>query len=140
MRTFRAWGHGPLDGSVLLDASDAADPVVTLTAPTVHAGQFAEVHVAFPADWVPGLASSGEARLDTILAQEAQWAEEANAERARARIVATVRTVILTVLPAVLLVVTGGCAGLGIQAPSPLLMRPTFAMCPPATIRPCSRR
>ena len=106
MRTFRAWSHGPLDGSVLLDASDAADPVVTLTAPTVHAGQFAEVHVAFPADWVPGLASSGEARLDTILAQEAQWAEEANAERARARIVATVGTVILTVLPAMLLVVT----------------------------------
>lgn len=103
---FRAWGHGPLDGSVLLDASDAADPVVTLTAPTVHAGQFAEVRVAFPADWVPGLASSGEARLDTILAQEAQWAEEANAERARARIVATVGTVALTVLPAMLLVVT----------------------------------
>ena len=103
---FRAWGHGPLDGSVVLDDGDVANPVVTLTAPRVHAGQFAEVRVAFPTDWVPGLAAMGDARLDTILSEEAAWADEANAQRERARFIATAGTVALTVLPAVLLAIT----------------------------------
>lgn len=103
---FRAWGHGPLDGSVVLDDGDVANPVVTLTAPRVHAGQFAEVRVAFPTDWVPGLAAMGDARLDTILSEEAAWADEANAQRERARFIATAGTVALTALPAVLLAIT----------------------------------
>lgn len=102
---FRAWGHGPLDGEVVLNIDDPLDPAVTLTAPTVHAGQFAEVRVAFPADWVPGLPPAGEARLDTILTEESQWAEEANVQRERARAIAVVGTGALTVLPAALLAI-----------------------------------
>ena len=102
----RAWGHGPLDGTVTLDAQDASDPQVALSAPVVHAGQFAEVRVAFPADWAPALEPVDEMRLDTILSEEAQWAEEANAERARARTIATVGTVALTALPAALFALT----------------------------------
>ena len=100
---FRAWGHGPLDGEVSLDAADPADPRVTLTAPRVHAGQFAEVRVAFPNAWVPSLAPTGEPRLETIFSEETQWAEQANAERERARTIAVVGTGVLTVLPAVML-------------------------------------
>lgn len=100
---FRAWGHGPLDGRVLLDGNDPANPSVLLEAPLVHAGQFAEVRVAFPADWVPGLAPSGGAHLETILSEEAAWADEANAQRERARVVATAGTAALVGLPAAML-------------------------------------
>ena len=84
----RAWGHGPLDGEVSLDVADPVDPRVTLTAPTVRAGQFAEVRATFPVDWVPALVPSGEARLESVLSEETAWAEEANSERHRARIIA----------------------------------------------------
>lgn len=99
----RAWGHGPLDGEVSLDVADPADPHVTLTAPTVHAGQFAEARIAFPADWVPGLAPSGDPRLDGILSEETRWAEEANAQREGARQVVFAGTATLTIAPAILL-------------------------------------
>ena len=99
----RAWGHGPLDGNVELDVSDPSDPCVTLAAPKVRAGQFAEVRAAFPADWVPGLASSGEPRLDSIVAEETAWADEANAERARARAGVAVGTAFFTLVPAIML-------------------------------------
>lgn len=100
----RAWGHGPLDGEVSLDVESPADPHVRLDAPTVRSGQFAEVRVAFPADWVPGLSPSGSARLDTILSEEARWADEANAQRARARFISAAIAVVFTAVPAGLLV------------------------------------
>ena len=100
----RAWGHGPLDGEVSLDVADPTDPHVTLTAPTVRAGQFAEVRAVFPADWVPGLAPSGESRLDGVIAEETAWANEANARRERARRTAVIGTAIFVVGPALMLV------------------------------------
>ncbi|EEP43658.1 hypothetical protein COLINT_03572 [Collinsella intestinalis DSM 13280] len=99
----RAWGHGPLDGEVSLDATDPANPHVVLGAPMVHAGQFAEVRATFPTDWVPGLAASGEPRLESVLSEEAAWAEEANAQREGARQVAFAGTAALTVAPAIML-------------------------------------
>lgn len=99
----RAWGHGPLDGEVSLDVADLTNPHVTLTAPTVRAGQFAEVRATFPIDWVPGLAPSGEPRLESVLSEEAAWAEEANAQREGARQVAFAGTAVLTVAPAIML-------------------------------------
>lgn len=99
----RAWGHGPLDGEVFLDATDPANPHVVLGAPMVHAGQFAEVRATFPIDWVPGLAPSGEPRLESVLSEEAAWAEEANAQREGARQVAFAGTAVLTVAPAIML-------------------------------------
>lgn len=99
----RAWGHGPLDGEVSLDATDPANPHVVLEAPMVHAGRFAEVRATFPTDWVPGLAPSGEPRLESVLSEEAAWAEEANAQREGARQVAFAGTAVLTVAPAIML-------------------------------------
>lgn len=99
----RAWGHGPLDGEVSINTSEPGDPHVVLEAPMVHAGQFAEVRATFPTDWVPGLAAFGEPRLDTVLSEEAAWAEEANAQREGARQVAFAGTAVLTVAPAIML-------------------------------------
>ncbi len=82
---FRAWGHGPLTGDVSLDADE---PMVTYTIPCVHEGEFAEARIAFPSDWVPGLSASSEERMPTILSEEKTWAEEANARRASARMIA----------------------------------------------------
>lgn len=97
---FRTWVHGPLDGRV--DRfPDTAE--VTCSAPEVASGTFAEIRVAFPTSWVPGLAASGEARLDTILDEEQAWADEANALRARSRAVLAVGGVAQVALPAILL-------------------------------------
>lgn len=82
---FRAWGHGSLTGDVSIDADE---PMVTYTIPCVHEGEFAEARIAFPSDWVPGLSASSEERMPTILSEEKTWAEEANARRARARMIA----------------------------------------------------
>ena len=82
---FRAWGHGPLTGDVSIDADE---PMVTHAIPCVHEGEFAEARIAFPSDWVPGLSASSEERMPTILSEEKTWAEEANARRARARMIA----------------------------------------------------
>lgn len=101
--SLRAWGHGPLDGEVSLDAVKPDDPHVMLEAPVVRAGQFAEVRATFPIDWVPGLAPSGEPRLENVLSEEAAWAEEANAQREGARQVAFAGTAVLTVAPAIML-------------------------------------
>lgn len=101
--SLRAWGHGPLDGEVSLDVADPADPHVALTAPTVHAGQFAEVRATFPTDWVPGLELAGSPRLDTVIAEESAWAEDANARREGARQIAFAGTAALTIAPAIVL-------------------------------------
>lgn len=91
---FRAWGHGPLTGDVSLDADE---PMVTYTIPCVHQGEFAEARVVFPSDWVPWLSASSDERLPTILSEEKAWAEEANARRAHARMIANVLAVVSVV-------------------------------------------
>lgn len=91
---FRAWGHGPLTGDVSLDADE---PMVTYTIPCVHEGEFAEARIAFPSDWVPGLSASSEEHMPTILSEEKAWAEEANARRARARMIANTLAVVSVV-------------------------------------------
>lgn len=97
----RAWGHGPLDGSVSFSGND-----VIFTASGVGTDEYAEMRVTFPESWLSGLSQSSTGRLDSILSEEQQWADEANARRTRARIlvwgtgalavVAAVGTVILT--------------------------------------------
>lgn len=105
---FRAWGHGPLDGSVALDAGEgaSANPTVTFAAPRVRSGQFAEARVLFPTAWVPGLAASADSRVNTVLAEEEAWANEANEQRERARTIATAGTAALTGAPLALLAAT----------------------------------
>ena len=49
-----AFGHGNLNGSVSFDA----DGIVGFAVPRVREGSFAEMRVAFPASWTPGVAAS----------------------------------------------------------------------------------
>lgn len=76
----RAWGHGPLDASVAFSGDD-----VVYEVPGVGTEEYAEARVVFPAEWLSGETASSESRLDSILSQEQQWADEANARRQRAR-------------------------------------------------------
>ena len=99
----RAWGHGPLDGNVSFSGSD-----VIFTASGVGTDEYAEMRVTFPQSWLSGLLQSSAGRLDSILSEEQQWADEANARRTRARIlvwgtgalatIAAVGTVVLALL------------------------------------------
>ncbi|MBM6774264.1 DUF2207 domain-containing protein [Olsenella profusa] len=77
----RAWGHGPLDSAVSFDGND-----VRFVVPGVGTDEFAEMRVTFPTSWVAGLEETPAPRLDAILSEERQWADEANAARARARV------------------------------------------------------
>lgn len=76
----RAWGHGPLDGSVSVNG----DGTVSYTVPRVAPGEFAEARITFPPGWLSGVdpaaVHDGEA-LAGILAEEQQWADQANAQR-----------------------------------------------------------
>lgn len=79
----RAWGHGPLDGQV----SIGEDGVVDYTVSLVRAGQFAEARITFPRSWLtnldPEIAQNrqGIHRLDTVLEEEAGYADSANTFR-----------------------------------------------------------
>lgn len=80
-----AWGHGPLDGVVEIEG----DGVVSYDVPKVSAGEFAEARIAFPKDWMTGVAPSSMRTSDglpTILSEEQSWADQANAQRNAARI------------------------------------------------------
>lgn len=78
----RAWGHGPLDATVSFDGDD-----VVFFAPGVGSSEYLEARVAFPASWLKDATASTESRLDQILSEEQQWADEANAKRTRARVI-----------------------------------------------------
>ncbi len=78
----RAWGHGPLDGSVAFADSGK----IVFTAPGVGTEEFAEMRVTFPTTWLAGLEETSGSKLDSILAEEQAWADEANAKRNAARL------------------------------------------------------
>lgn len=125
---FRAWGHGPLTGDVSLDEDE---PMVTYTIPCVHQGEFAEARIAFPSDWVPQLAASGEERMSTILSEEKEWADEANARRAHARMIANALAV-LSVVAAVAFTGTIVMLKLRKRKPKPLFQDEYFRDVPSA--------
>lgn len=125
---FRAWGHGPLTGDVSLDADE---PMVTYTIPCVHQCEFAEARIAFPSDWVPQLAASGEERMSTILSEEKEWADEANARRAHARMIANA-LVVLSVVAAVAFTGTIVMLKLRKRKPKPLFQDEYFRDVPSA--------
>ena len=79
----RAWGHGPLDGKVTVNA----DGTVTYAVPHVAAGQYAEARTVFPVGWLTNLSSEsaalhqGESHLDQVLKEEQTWSDQANRTR-----------------------------------------------------------
>lgn len=80
--TVRAWGHGPQDGAVAINA----DGSVTCTCPLVRAGQYAAVRAVFPTSWLSDVPlkirqkHQTEARLETVLKEEAAWTDTASAQ------------------------------------------------------------
>ncbi|MDO5721332.1 MAG: DUF2207 domain-containing protein [Actinomycetaceae bacterium] len=80
---FRVWAHGPLDGFVRLNSQART---VSASVSRVVSGEFAEVRVVFPTQWVseiePGGANSHAfSVLDSILKQEQEAADQANRQR-----------------------------------------------------------
>ncbi len=76
----RAWGHGPLNGKVALPTPGT----VRLEAREVPPASYVEGSIVFPIDSVPIAAVDGAPSLERILADEAVWADQANAIRERA--------------------------------------------------------
>ena len=79
----RAWGHGPLDGTVNI----ASDGTVVYKVDKISSGQYGEARVVFPVEWLTKLSDTAkknhgdELGLDTILEEESNWADAANAQR-----------------------------------------------------------
>ena len=90
----RAWGHGPLTASLAFDGND-----VVYTIPSVKSGEFAETRIAFPVAWLTGVTPSGQPRLSTILSEEQQWADDANAKREQAKLLSTLVIVGVVAVP-----------------------------------------
>jgi len=76
----RAWGHGPLDASVAFNNS-----TIVYTVPGVGTDEYAEARITFPTSWISGCEVTSGSELPTILTEEQQWADEANAKREAAR-------------------------------------------------------
>lgn len=85
----RAWAHGPLHGAVAIEPAGS----VLFEVSPLPKRTFFEGRVVFPVEAVPGLApaAAGGPNLDTILAEESRWADEANRARERARVLAARR-------------------------------------------------
>ena len=76
----RAWGHGPLDATVYFNGND-----VEYTVPGVGSYEFAEARITFPEHWVPDAQLQEGTIVDDIVAEETEWADEANERREEAR-------------------------------------------------------
>jgi len=73
----RAWGHGPLNGQVTI-----VDPqTIRYEVHDVPPASYVEGSIVFPTEAVPTAPQVDEPRLDSILAQERSWAEQANGIR-----------------------------------------------------------
>lgn len=81
--TVRAWGHGPEDGTVAINA----DGSVTYACPTVRSGQYAAARVVFPTEWLSAvpqkvrLEHQATEILDSVIAEEAAWSDTASSHR-----------------------------------------------------------
>lgn len=77
----RAWAHGPLWGELQFDRG-----LLRLSVSPLPAETFWEVRALLPKGWLPdaSVRKSGEVR-DAIMAEEAEWARQANERRKEAR-------------------------------------------------------
>ena len=84
--TVRAWGHGPLNGSVQF-SEDATH--ITYSVPRVKSGEFAEARIVFPTDWLSlpaGYETRNRTGLTDILEAEKAEADKANRGRIASRV------------------------------------------------------
>jgi uncharacterized membrane protein len=106
----RAWAHGPLTGVVAIHepgwtglrrrgVTEVLGPVVSLDVNDLPANTFVEGRVLFPPSALAKAQQLPEAKLQTILAQEKRWAEEANAERRRAQTLVAFATGVGVLVP-----------------------------------------
>jgi uncharacterized membrane protein len=78
----RAWAHGPLYGEVMI----RDDASVLLSVAPLPASTFVEARILFPADALPGATQLSQPRLQQVLAQEQELADQANRDRLWARV------------------------------------------------------
>ena len=78
----RAWAHGPLWGNVAIQP----DASVVMTVDPLPAETFVEGRILFPAAALSKAPPTAGAREAAVLAEEKQWADEANSERFWARV------------------------------------------------------
>ena len=76
----RAWGHGPLNGTV-----EVTDDGAHYSVREVGTSEFAEARLAFPVSWLSGMTPGSRDALDAIVEEETAWADQANAQRERAK-------------------------------------------------------
>lgn len=91
-KNVRAWGHGPLDGSLNFNGNS-----VVYTAPGVGGNEFAEARILFPAEWLSAASPDAiqqSSITQTVLSEEQTWADQANAQRRRAQIEQVVAVVV----------------------------------------------
>lgn len=96
----RAWGHGPLDATLSFSGND-----IVYSVPGVGTDEYAEARIVFPAEWLSDEQQSSTAKLDSILSEEQQWADQANAQRMRARVAVAGVCVVCTALAIASLVI-----------------------------------
>ena len=113
-----------------VQVGDMGEPVARFTVPRVDSGEYAEARLVFPVSWVPDLQASSSARLETILDEEAAWAEEANARREEARRIVAAATVLSVGSAAVCLLPPWACASPCSRAPSRCFRIRIIAMFP----------
>ncbi len=78
----RVWAHGPLNGDIHKSGTDT----VTFNAPDIYSNEFLEVRVTTPTSLFPSATSKHNTnKLSSIISEETTWAEEANAQRERAK-------------------------------------------------------
>lgn len=88
----RAWGHGPLHGSVVID--DAGN--ITWEITPLPARTFLEGRVTFPLSLVPAATHrTGRAALQGILQEEQKLAAQANRERRSSAVLWTASAIVL---------------------------------------------
>ncbi len=95
----RAWGHGPLNSSISLKN----DGTVSYTVPSVASGKYAEARVVFPTSWMSEMKATDanafptQSKLDSILSEEQQWADQTNQMRTTA-LIALIVAILISVL------------------------------------------
>lgn len=83
----KAWGHGNLIGSLEAGENNS----IIYDTGTVDSGDFAEARILFPVSWVKNApavvlnAHQGKNRIDEVVSEETTYANEANAQREKAR-------------------------------------------------------